>query len=239
MSSKALSFTYDLDLFRTFPEARAGVIIGEGLENPPSPAALQALFLAEQNKTLAEIGVTPLSEIESLAAWRNVFRRFGVNPTKYRSAVEALLRRLVKKGEIPSINTLVDIGNLVSIRYRLPVAIFDTGRLGGQITVRAAAGDENFTPLFSDQSEHPEAGEVIFLDSGQTVVARRWCWRQSDESAARAETQNIILVTEGMHPGAEEDIRAATADLLGLLTESAGGSYVSGQLGPGVLSFSG
>ena len=39
-----------------------------------------------------------------------------------RSAAEALLRRLTKQGSIPSINTLVDIGNLVSIRYALPVA---------------------------------------------------------------------------------------------------------------------
>jgi DNA/RNA-binding domain of Phe-tRNA-synthetase-like protein len=237
MSPKRYSFRYDSELFKTFPEARAGVIIGEGLANPPAPTALETLFRAEQSKVLAAIGDTPLSEIESLSAWRNAFRRFGVNPTKYRSAVEALLRRLVKKGAIPSINTLVDIGNLVSIRYRLPVAIFDTARLGGQITVRIAAGDENFTPLFSEEREHPEVGEVIFIDSGQTVVARRWCWRQSDESAARAETQNIILVTEGMHPGVEEDLRAAVADLLELLAEFSGGRYISDQLNPGVLSF--
>ena len=78
------------------------------------------------------IGETPLSQIPSLAAWRSVFRGFGLDPTQYRGAAEALLRRLTKKGEIPSVNTLVDIGNLVSIRYALPVALFDlratTGR---------------------------------------------------------------------------------------------------------------
>ncbi len=53
-----------------------------------------------------------LSELPTLSAWRQAFRRFGANPTKHRSAAEALLRRL-QKGDIPGINTLVDIGNLV------------------------------------------------------------------------------------------------------------------------------
>jgi DNA/RNA-binding domain of Phe-tRNA-synthetase-like protein len=46
-----------------------------------------------------------------------VFTRFGAKPTQYRCAAEALLRRLAKHGDISPINTLVDIGNLVSIRY--------------------------------------------------------------------------------------------------------------------------
>ena len=74
---------------------------------------------------LARIGETPLSELPTLAAWRRAFRAFGVDPTAYRSAAEALLRRLTKQGSIPSINALVDIGNLVAIRYGLPVAMFD------------------------------------------------------------------------------------------------------------------
>ena len=51
------------------------------------------------------------------ASKHEAIRGFGVDPTQYRSAAEALLRRLSKSGEIPSINALVDLGNLVSIRY--------------------------------------------------------------------------------------------------------------------------
>jgi hypothetical protein len=65
-----------------------------------------------------------------------VFRGFGVDPTQYRSAAEALLRRLIKQGELPSIGTLVDLANLVSIRYALPVAVFDQGGITGGTVVR-------------------------------------------------------------------------------------------------------
>jgi DNA/RNA-binding domain of Phe-tRNA-synthetase-like protein len=239
MMTELMRFEYHPELFENFPEARAGVILGRGLINGPSPEALKQRFLAEQTKVLTEIGEAPLSELESLAAWRKAFRRFGVNPTKYRSAVEALLRRLTKKGDIPFINTLVDIGNLVSIRYKLPVAIFDVGKLGGSITVQLAAGDEPFTPLGVDRAEFPDRGEVIFLDTSGVVVARRWCWRQSDDSAARPKTKEVIIATEGFHPGVEEDLRGAVDDLMTLLAEYSGGDRLRGEIGPGKLAFSG
>jgi threonine/homoserine/homoserine lactone efflux protein len=70
--------------------------------------------------------------------------------SQYRNAAEALLRRLAKHGDIPTINTLVDIGNLVSIRYAMPVAVFDQANIaGGSITVRFATGAELFTDLGS------------------------------------------------------------------------------------------
>jgi DNA/RNA-binding domain of Phe-tRNA-synthetase-like protein len=163
-----------------------------------------------------------LSELPSLAAWRGVFRGFGVNPTKYRSAAEALLRRLTKQGDIPSINTLVDLANLVSIRYALPVAVFDQRGVSGGTTVRLAGGDEPWADLGSSEAEHPEPGEVIFSDDADKVSARRWCWRQSRASAAREDTTEILVTIEGHHAAAADDIDRALRDLEALL-----GSYAS------------
>ena len=163
------TFAYHQEILGAFPAAEAGVLFGRGLTNQPTPDALRAAYFAEQEAVLAEIGDTPLSELEPLAAWREAYRQFGVNPTKYRSAIEALLRRLTKKGDIPSINALVDIGNLVSIRHKVPVAVFDAARTGGKILVQFAQGDEPFTPLFEKQIEHPEPGEVIFVDGNRNV----------------------------------------------------------------------
>ena len=79
--------------------------------------------------------------LAELATWIT----YKQKPTQYRSAIEALLRRLTKKGDIPSISTLVDIGNLVSIRRRLPVAFFDRAEIAGTTIVRFADGSELFT----------------------------------------------------------------------------------------------
>ncbi len=170
-----IPFRYDENILKQFPKLSGGAMLGTGFENCPTPDDLRQLYLEEQRKVLERIGSTPLSEIETLAGWRSAFRLFGVDPTQYRSAAEALLRRLTKKGDIPCINAVVDCCNLVSIRYGLPVAAFDLRDVRGYITVQFAQGDELFTPLGEAAAEHPEAGEVIFIDEAGLVVARRWC----------------------------------------------------------------
>src|SRR2546423_3866380 len=155
-------FQYHPELVKRFPAIVGGVIYARGMGNGPTPQALQAAFQAEQQATLLRIGATPLSQVETLAAWRSAFREFGVEPTQYRSAAEALLRRLTKKGDIPSINTLVDLGNLVSIRYALPVAVFDTRALQGTVTVHFAGGTERHTTLGPTEVEHQQPSEVLF-----------------------------------------------------------------------------
>jgi DNA/RNA-binding domain of Phe-tRNA-synthetase-like protein len=206
-------FRYDSAVLERFPGVVGGVIHATGVRNGPSPAALRDAFEAEQAAAMARIGDTPLSELPSIAAWRRTFRAFGVDPTGYRSAAEALLRRLTKQGSISSINALVDVGNLVAIRYALPVAIFDLRALTGAVTVRFARGDESFTDLGSGGRESPSEGEVVFVDEAGNVCARRWCWRQSAESAAGPETTDILVTVEGQHESAAADVAAARRDL--------------------------
>ncbi len=225
------AFRYHSDILARFPNIVGGVILAQGMANGPTTDALRELFLAEQRATLARIGTTPLSEIATLSGWRSAFRAFGVDPTQYRSAAEALLRRLTKKGDIPSINLLVDLCNLISIRYALPVAVFDCRALQGAITVRFADGSERFTPLFETLVEHPEPGEVVFCDDTGLVIARRWCWRQADQSAARPETRDAVITIEANHPGGRGEIEAGLRDLIQLLSDHAGGDFVTGILG--------
>lgn len=231
------AFQYHPDIIERYPHIVGGVLVAEGMSNGLTPETLKALYWQEQQATLARIGDTPLSELSTLAAWRGAFRDFGVNPTRYRSAAEALLRRLTKKGDIPTINTIVDICNMVSIRYALPVAAFDRRRLMGPITVFFADGSEHFTPLFQEETEHPEPGEVIFADDAGLVVARRWCWRQSEESATHIQTTASVFTVEAHHPGGRADIKAALQDLKELLQAYAGGSIQTGILDQNNLRF--
>ncbi len=210
-------FHYAPEVIERYPSIVGGVLHAKGIRNGPSPTELADAFVAEQQAVLERLGDTPLSEVASLAAWRRAFRAFGVDPTAYRSAAEALLRRLTKQGAIPSINTLVDIGNLVSIRYALPVAMFDLGSISGGLTVRFATGGESFTDLGSGATEQPEPGEVIFIDYAGHVAARRWCWRQSAESASAASTRDVLVTVEGHHDQARADVEAALTDLDALL----------------------
>lgn len=210
-------FSYHPLVIGSYPTIRAGVIHAVGLSNGSSPAALRDEFGAQQLATRTELGGSALSAIPSIAAWRRAFSGFGVKPTQYRNAAEALLRRLVKRGDIPSINLLVDIANLVSIRYRLPVAALDQASVTGSTEVRFAGGEESFTDLGSGRVAPPDPGEVVFVDGAGLVSARRWCWRQSAQSATGLQTVEALFTIEGHHARAEADVAAAAGDLVGLL----------------------
>src|SRR5258706_4464995 len=145
------AFRYHDEILARYPAVVGGVILARGMTNGPTPESLLAAYAAEQQATLQRLGTTPLSQIPALAAWRTAFRGFGVDPTQYRSASESLLRRLTKKGDIPSINLLVDLGNLVSIRYALPVAVFDTKTLRARGTVHFSGGSQPSTTLGQDE----------------------------------------------------------------------------------------
>jgi DNA/RNA-binding domain of Phe-tRNA-synthetase-like protein len=214
-------FRYDRDIIERFPAVVGGVIYATGVHNDLTPPRLAAAFHDETLAARTRIGQTPLFELPTLAAWRKVFRGFGVDPTQYRPAAEALLRRLTKQGELPSIGTLVDLANLVSIRYTLPVAVFDQRGISGGTIVQFARGDERWADLGASQTEHPEPGEVIFADEADVVSARRWCWRQSAGSAARADTTELLVTVEGHHGTAEHDVTLALGDLEALLVTHA------------------
>src|SRR5260221_13362338 len=117
-------FRYAPEILERFPSIVGGVIWAGLVRNGPTPDRLREDLAAETARMRARLGDTPLSEVPSLAAWRRAFRAFGVDPTQYRSAAEALLRRLTKGGELPTINAIADLANLVSIRWALPVAAF-------------------------------------------------------------------------------------------------------------------
>lgn len=220
-------FQYHPDIIENYPNIVGAIIIAKDMRHAIANEALTNMYQLEQEAVKARIGDTPLSEIPSLSAWRSAISAFGVSPTKYRSAAEALLRRLTKKGDIPSINVLVDIGNLISIRYGLPVAILDTRQIEGAITVHYAKGNEKFEELTTNEVVFPEAGEVIFSDEQDMCVARRWCWRQSASSAANTNTTDAIITIEAHHDNAYADIENAMNDILELFHTYTMGTFES------------
>ena len=51
---------------------------------------------------------------------RELYRRFGTDPTRMRPSSEALLRRLKKGEPLPRINSLVDVANALSVQLQVP-----------------------------------------------------------------------------------------------------------------------
>jgi DNA/RNA-binding domain of Phe-tRNA-synthetase-like protein len=208
-SKMSLRFQHAAPIQADFPELRAGVFVAKGITAEVNAGPRAERFLAVARQRLANATESELPEIQ---AWRRAFTKMGLKPTQYRCASESLLRRFRKEGSLPAIHPMIDICNAISLAFAVPVAVFDTDRITGDLEVRYAQGDETYL-TFSGEVEHPEPHEVIFADGDNRAHARRWTNRQSGYSAVRDETASVLIVAEAMHESAGADIDHLTAAL--------------------------
>ena len=82
-----------------------------------------------------------------VAAMRKLFRGAGCDPTRYRPASEALLRRLVKGAELPEIHPLVDVNNCLSAELAVPCCVMAEGTLGSSLLFRRGEPGESYESL--------------------------------------------------------------------------------------------
>jgi len=223
-------------IFDLFPGYMRGVVLAFDVKNPASSQEIvTSLRHAEENVrvVLSDMGV---SDHPQIASWREAYRSLGIKPSKYRASIESMLRRVVRGDALPSINTLVDIGNIISLRYLIPAGGHAVDVLHGDMELRPAVGDEQFTPFGSDQMEHPEPGEIIFV-YGDEVMTRRWTWRQANHTLVQPDTSAIEYNLDALPPVNRETISAAAHDLQKMIEQYCGGTtrfVILGRQNPSV-----
>ncbi len=218
-------FSYHSAIGQTHSKLFTGLVL---LRSVPEDLDFTDAIARLQGDALRRLAESPEAGVPAIRAWRAAFSTMGLKPTQYRCASEALLRRLRKDGTLPKLNPVVDICNATSVAYAVPVAAFDLERIVGSLTVRPATGNETYL-TFGGDTEQPEAGEIIFADDSGAAHARRWTNRQSATSAISGQTRTALLVIEGLHDMAENEVLAARDTLSGMFRD-AGAAVQTGSL---------
>lgn len=86
---------------------------------------------ALEEKFRKELTTESLKEIPSIAATRRIYKACGKDPSRYRPASEALIRRMLQDKELYQIDTLVDLINLASIAFGYSIGGFDADKFVG------------------------------------------------------------------------------------------------------------
>ena len=198
------------DIFENYPSFRRGIVIAANIDNRGHSAALEEML----GRAVEQAASRPidLKTDPPAADWNEAHRRFDSNPNKFPPAHCALLKRVQKPGaRIPFISKVVAIMNINSIEAQMPVGGDDVTRADGSLELRYADGSETFTPLGNpDKSEHPIAGEVIYVVSeSKVVMCRRWNWRNGHQTRIAEDTRTIVMNIDGL--GADSEHRAVAA----------------------------
>lgn len=95
---------------------------------------------------------------------RELYRRFGIDPTRVRPSSEALLRRLKKGESLPRINSLVDVANALSVQLQVPVGLYDLGKTrGDELVIRLGTDGEGYTGIGKERVN--VAGRICVADA--------------------------------------------------------------------------
>jgi DNA/RNA-binding domain of Phe-tRNA-synthetase-like protein len=119
---------------------------------------------------------------------RKLFRGAGCDPTRYRPASEALLRRLVKGAELPEIHPFVDVNNCLSAELAVPCCVLAEGSLGTSLVFRSGNEGESYQSLrgpFNAEAKPLLADEIGPIDTPITG---------SERVKVRADTERCWMV---------------------------------------------
>ena len=196
-----VSISINPEIFEISPGYRRAVIVAQEIVNEPSNDELKQLLRDEEQNTRQSVTL----EDPRLVAWREAFQVAGIKTNKFRPSIDALVRRVLNGGELPSISTLVDIGTILSLRYVLPCGAHSLNDVQHGLELRKATGNETFTPFGSDKPETVTSSEIIFTD-GDIVATSKWAWRQANHTIIRPETTAVELNIDALSVISDEKL---------------------------------
>lgn len=203
----------DPKIFEQYPGLVLGVLVLTGVNNSRQDDELNQQLASAQAKVRQDLAGVTLSEHPNVASWREAYRAFGVKAKQYPSSIENLLKRVLKGEELRSINPLVDLYNVVSLRHLVPVGGEDLDALKGDLRLRIAGEDEPAVHLLGDnEAKPPKPGEVMYADD-TGAICRRFNWKEADRSKLTERTKRAVLVVEALPPVTERELHAALDEL--------------------------
>lgn len=203
------AFEMEPAFWNLFPDTTIGIAT---LHNFDNHGEFPQAVLDDANQQAQQlVPETPIAQNGVVADWREAYRKFKTKKGA-RSSIENLLKRAQQGKPVSSINPLVDLYNVISLRHALPCGGENIDAMVGDIKLTVANGGEPFHPLGEDDEEPALAGEVVYKDDAG-IICRCWNWRDGERTMLTEDTTNAFLCLECVNPERKDALEAALTDL--------------------------
>lgn len=171
-----MQYIIDAAVFEMNPNIKFGVLIGKDIKNSETMVDDKARLRSAEQKMREIFQAEQVRDLKNVSLYREVMTKAGINPNKFPPSVEAMFRRILKGGELPVINALVDLCNAVSIEQVISLGAHDLKDIHDDLAVRLSKKGDRFLPFGATEYENVDKDELVFT-SGNIVQTRKWIWR--------------------------------------------------------------
>ena len=175
--------------------------------------------ICEQVK--AKYDVETLKDNPTVRAYRDLYWKLDIDPTKTRPSGEALLRRVLNGNELPRISTVVDAYNLASMKTIIPISGFDADRLKSPFHIRFARDGEAFAGIGMTKPMSLTGKMLVLTDEKRVLCI--YPYRDCDNTKIGLQTRNVTVVGYGTPKTAEEQLKEAVHTTLAYIEQVSGG----------------
>jgi DNA/RNA-binding domain of Phe-tRNA-synthetase-like protein len=200
-----------------------GAAVEAEVRNTPYSRELWQEIGTWEERFRKELTTESLKELPSIAATRNIYKLCGKDPSRYRPASEALIRRMLQGKELYQKDTLVDLVNLASIVYGYSIGGFDAAQIVGD-TLTLGIGREGEPYEGIGRGLLNIAGLPVYRDAVGGIGTPT----SDHERTKMTLATNRLLVLINGYDGSEERVRENAEFIQQLLrryANSDGGTY--------------
>lgn len=169
----------DKTIGERLPHCQLGYLTLNGVRVKGTPPALSREITQLQAEMAERYQMNVLPQVPKIMAVRNMYKKLSVDPSRYRPASEALVRRVLQNRALYFVNSAVDVNNFCSLKYLLPFGLYDLDKVAGDCVTYQIVGEGAYTNIAGhtiQAGQRPylcDAGEIFgnpSSDSRRTAV---------------------------------------------------------------------
>ncbi len=200
-----------------------GACVEAEVVNTPYSEGLWREIHALGEQLRSSLTTESLKKLSGIAATRRVYKACGKDPSRYRPASEALIRRMLQGKELYQIDTLVDLINLASIKFGYSIGGFDANKfVGDTLTLGIGKTGEPYEGIGRGMLNIE--GLPVYRDAVGGVGTPT---SDNERTKITLSTSRLCVLING-YDGNETQVRANADYILHLLRyycQSEGGTY--------------
>ncbi|MBT2640253.1 MULTISPECIES: phenylalanine--tRNA ligase beta subunit-related protein [unclassified Bacillus (in: firmicutes)] len=201
------------------PGFSVGIIEYKEIQVGESPQMLKGRLQLFQESIYFDLLEKNVTDLEGIKEWRSIFKTTGKDPNRYRHSAEALYRRIAKQNYLQPIHSAIDLNNFFSLEYQIPIGVYDSDKLVGDVTIKIGEENEEYTGL--NGRANNLANLIISADEqgpfGSPFV-------DSERTAVTEKTTNALQIVYLRPSSSPEGKQKMTESLMNMFTQIHGGA---------------